>query len=56
MATAGLRRPAAVDLGGESAESAALAASAYAAAGKKDALKFAEKQDAAAAIQFVLGK
>ena len=51
-----LAAPTKISLSGESATSAALAASAYAAAGKKDSLKLAEKQDAAAAIKFVLGK
>ena len=51
-----LAAPTKISLSGESAESAALAAGAYAAAGKKDSLKFVEKQDAAKAVSAVLGK
>ncbi|HZL90737.1 MAG TPA: acetylxylan esterase [Pirellulaceae bacterium] len=51
-----LAAPTNLSVSGETAESAALAAGAYVAAGAKNSLVLGDKQDAAAAVKFVLGK
>jgi hypothetical protein len=51
-----LAAPTEIAVSGETAESAALTAGAYAAAGAQDRLKLGSKSDAATAVEFVLGK
>jgi hypothetical protein len=51
-----LAAPTKLSLAGETADSAALTVGAYAAAGGKGNLTLGGKQDAAAAVKFVLGK
>ncbi len=51
-----LATPTKISVAGETAESAALAIGAYGAAGAKESLVLADKQDAAEAVKFVLGK
>jgi hypothetical protein len=51
-----LAAPTKIAVAGETVESASLARGAYAAAGAKENLVLSDKQDAAAAVRFVLGK
>lgn len=51
-----LAAPAKISVAGETPQSASLATGAYAAAGAKENLVLADKQDAAGAVTFVLGK
>ena len=51
-----LAAPTKIAVAGETVESASLARGAYAAVGAKENLVLADKQDAAGAVRFVLGK